>query len=144
MADEDGAKKVKAVVSIVIILIAAFLIVKQLRPQRYTHMQTLVDVEAGKVYQQKMVSGKRVEFPVQSPYSKGKNAYPAYECRECGAIFAYVPPPPPTSAEEMRTRGIPEVGYRCPFDGSYNVTTPQIPEGEEFIPIEEEIPIVGE
>ena len=136
-----AGQKVKMVILIVIILISLSFIVYRLIPKRYTYLATLVDVETGKVFRKKMKAG-RIEFPIDSPYSKKKTAYRAHKCSECGAVFAYNPPPPPESPEEM-----PLLDYfmpKCPVCGSMDFGVPQIPEDQKFIQLEEEVIIVGE
>ncbi|HIE43632.1 MAG TPA: hypothetical protein EYP78_02405 [Candidatus Omnitrophica bacterium] len=135
MAD-GGGQKAKVIILTIIILIAVGFIVKQLMPKKYVYTRILVDVEAKKIFKKSFVAGHRYEFPVESPYSKGKNAYPAYQCREDGTVFAFVPVIIETPEEVPID---PEATVpRCPTDGSTNVTIPEIPEGEEFITVDQE------
>lgn len=136
-----AGQKIKMIILFVIILAALLFIVYRLMPKRYTYMATLVDVETKKVYQQKMKPGA-AEFPMKSPYSKKKTAYRAFKCNECGAVFAFEPPPPPESLEEM-----PPPDYqmpKCPVCESVEFGTPQVPEGQKFIQLEEKVTIVGQ
>ncbi len=123
--------KGKIIGLVVVILIALGFIVKQAMPKKYTYETVLLDTEKKILYKAKIPAGTK--FPVKSPYSGKKTAYPAYQCLEDGTIFPYVPPPPPKEGEPVPPDfGIP----RCPKDGSTNVTVPQIPEGKEYIQLE--------
>ncbi len=120
--------KGKIVVLVLVILLAVGFIVKQAMPKKYTYEAVLLDTEAKVLYKTKLPAG--VKFPVKSPYSGKKTAYPAYRCTKDGTIFPYIPPPPPKEGEEIP----PEYGIpRCPKDGSLDVEVPRLPEGKTFI-----------
>ena len=123
-----GGRKVQIIVLLLIIVGALGVIVKQLMPKQYTYETVLIDTEAKVLYKALLKPGTK--FPVKSPYSKKKTAYPAYQCMKCGAIFPFVPPPPPKPGQEIPPDyGIP----KCPQCGSLDVTVPEIPEGKKFI-----------
>ncbi|MCD6219654.1 hypothetical protein J7K43_04645 [Candidatus Calescamantes bacterium] len=120
--------KGKIIGLVIIILIALGFIVKQVMPKKYTYETVLIDTEAKILYKTKIPAGTK--FPIKSPYSKKKTAYPAYRCRKCGAIFPYIPPPPPKEGEEIP----PEYGIpKCPSCGSLDVEVPRLPEGKDHI-----------
>jgi hypothetical protein len=130
--------KALPVILILIILVAIGFVVKQSKPKQYTYKVTLVDTQAGKIFKKEMVAGKVPEYPADSPYSEGKNSYPVYECMEDGTIFAFVP----VYSEDPEAMD-PEASMpRCPVCGSFEITVPQIPEGQEAIDVEGEIQIV--
>ncbi|NOZ64093.1 MAG: hypothetical protein GXO71_04040 [Caldiserica bacterium] len=120
--------KGKIIVLAIVILLAVGFIVKQAIPKKYTYEAVLLDTEAKVLYKAKIPLG--VKFPIKSPYSGKKTAYPAYQCAKDGTIFPYVPPPPPKEGEEVSPDyGIP----KCPKDGSLDVDVPILPEGKTFI-----------
>ena len=122
--------KGKIIGLIIIILLAIGFIVKQSIPKKYTYETVLLDTQTKVLYKAKIPTG--VKFPIKSPYSGKKTAYPAYQCKD-GTIFPYVPPPPPKNPEEEAKLG-PDYGLpKCPKDGSPDVTIPKLPEGKDHI-----------
>lgn len=124
---------------IVVILVALGFVVKQLRPKPYTYERTLVDVQANKVFAQKVVVGQAMEIPADSPFSEGKNAYPVYKCTKDGTFFAFVEPafspdaPPPDPDTIMP---------KCPVCGGMEITIPELPEGQKSMDVPGPVQIV--
>lgn len=135
----DGKQKVVGIVAAVLIIVAVIAIVAQLKPETYKYDRTLIDTEAKTVFQQEFTAGESVEFPVESPFSGGMNAYPVYQCNQDGTVFAYIPftgdpeeGPPPDMMEP-----------KCPVCGGIDVTVPEIPEGQDSVEVDQdEIPVV--
>lgn len=134
-------QRVVQIVLIVVILIALGFIVNHLRPKshQYTYEQVLVDVTANKVFTQKFSLDKAPEFPVESPFSEGRNAYPVYKCMKDGTIFAFAEPkfdegaPPPNPDAIMP---------RCPVCGGFEVIVPELPEGQDSMDVPGPVQIV--
>ncbi|MCD6408111.1 hypothetical protein J7L87_03570 [bacterium] len=135
-------EKVLPVILILIILGAIGFIVKRAVPQKPTYTMVLVDVQAKKIFKKPVKVGTTINYPVESPYSKSKTAYPVYKCMKCGEIFAFVPyvPKGPEDPNAMN----PELMMpKCPKCGAIEVVVPEIPEGKEYIDVQQpEIPIV--
>jgi hypothetical protein len=138
----NGKQKVVGVVAAILIVVAVIAIVVQLRPERYTYNQTLIDTEAKTIFRQEFTAGEAVEFPIESPFSDGRNAYPVYQCNQDGTIFAYIPYT--LGPEEEEAPPPPEMMMpKCPVCGSIDVIVPEIPEGQDSIKVDQdEIPVV--
>ncbi len=124
---------------IVVIVVALGFVVKQLKPKPYTYERILVDVQASKVFSQKMVVGQAFEFPADSPFSEGKNAYPVYKCMKDGTVFAFEEPSfspdaPPANPDAMMPK--------CPVCGSMEITMPELPEGQKSMDVPGPVTIV--
>ncbi len=124
---------------IVVILIALGFVVKQLKPKPYTYERILVDTVANKVFSQTITVGQAMEMPAASPFSEGKNAYPAYKCLKDGTIFAFEEPAvsqdaPPVNPDLMTPK--------CPVCGSTEVTIPELPEGQKSMDVPGPVQIV--
>jgi len=136
-------EKLLPVVLVIIILAALGFIVKRAIPQKPEYEIVLVDVKAKKIFKQKMTVGEQITYPVNSPYSGEKTAYPAYKCEKCGEIFAlifYTPKGPEDEAAVSPDIMSPPT---CPKCGAVEITIPNIPEGKKEIDVNQpEIPIV--
>ncbi|MBN1445543.1 MAG: hypothetical protein JW957_05505 [Candidatus Omnitrophica bacterium] len=110
---------VKQILLVLVILIALSLLAKQMKPKTYTVSdRVLVDIQANKLFIKKIDSAN-AEYPVSSPFSEGKNAYPAYTCMKDGTIFA-------VKSEK------PGEGSKCPVCGSTDeIVSAFLPEGQE-------------
>jgi len=135
-------EKLLPVILVIIILAALGFIVKQAIPKKPVYEIILVDVKAKKIFKQKMSIGQQMVYPIKSPYSGEKTAYPAYKCTKCGTIFAFVPYIP-KSPEDEATMNPDLMMPKCPKCGAIEVTIPEIPEGKKEIDVNQsEIPIV--
>ena len=134
--------KVVAVILILIILGAIGFIVKRTVPQTPTSTMILVDVQEKKIFKKPVKMGRTINFPVESPYSRSKTAYPVYKCMKCGEIFAFLPYEPKGPEDPIAMN--PDLAIpKCPKCGSMEVIVPEIPEGKEYIDVQQpEIPIV--
>jgi len=127
----------KIVGLIVVILIAVGFIIKQMTAdKRITteYEQVLVDVQANKLFTQKFKMAKPPVFPVESPFSTGKNTYPAIMCDRDKTIFAIESKPMPPDAEHGAIDAelwLP----RCSICGGPVLEKPVITEGQESMDI---------
>ena len=130
------------VILVIIILAALGFIFKQAAPKKPVYTAVLVDVKAKKIFKQKMIAGQQITYPVKSPYSREKTAYPVYKCTKCGTIFAYVPYTP-KSPEDMAAMNPDLMMPKCPKCGAIEIAVPKVPEGKKEIDVNQaEIPIV--
>ncbi|MCM8777612.1 MAG: hypothetical protein NC905_05060 [Candidatus Omnitrophica bacterium] len=130
-------QKAVQVVLIVVILLAIGIIVNNLKPRTYNYYErVLVDVQANKVFLHRLEYGKPVEFPVESPFSQGKNAYPAIQCKKDGTIFAIE-----ERAESPDNPSLPTI-IKCPVCGRADVDVPQLPEGKKSMDIHGPVQVV--
>ncbi|MBN1445281.1 MAG: hypothetical protein JW957_04145 [Candidatus Omnitrophica bacterium] len=113
-------KKGMIVLLIVLIVAAMFLVRKQTRPVQYVRERVLVDTQENKLFIFKIPAGQIFEYPAESPFSEGKNAYPAYECMDCGAIFGVSETTLPADTD-----------IKCPVCGSVMLSSAILPEGQE-------------
>lgn len=135
-------EKLGPVILVIIILAALGFIFKQAAPKKPSYTMVLVDVKAKKIFKQKLSVGSQLTYPVKSPYSGEKTAYPVYKCTKCGTIFAYVPYTP-KGPDDMAAMNPDLMMPKCPKCGAIEVTMPEIPEGKKEIDVnQEEIPIV--
>lgn len=135
-------EKVLPVILVLIILGAIGFIVKRAAPQKPTYTVVLVDTQAKKIFKKTLKAGTIVNYPVESPYSKSKTAYPVYKCMKCGEIFAFVPYVP-KGPEDMNAMNPDFMMPKCPKCGSIEVIVPEIPEGKTYIDIQQtEISVV--
>lgn len=132
-------QKLAQVGLIVVILVALGLVAKSVKPKPYTYEKLLVDVQANKVFLQKVVVGQNLEIPTSSPFSEGKNAYPVYKCMKDNTIFAFEEPafsPDAQSADSAVM--IP----KCPVCGSMEIDIPDLPAGQQSIDVPGPVQIV--
>ena len=118
--------KKKGMIVLLIVLIAAamFLVRKETKPAQYFRERVMVDVQENKLFVFKIPAGQVVEYPAETPFSEGKNAYPAYECMDCGAIFG------------VSETTLPEnTDIKCPVCGSIMLSSAIIPEGQESVDV---------
>ncbi len=135
-------EKLMPVILVIIILAALGFIVKQAIPKKPVYETILVDVKAKKMFKQELPAQGEITYPIKSPYSGEKTAYPVYKCTKCGEIFAYVPYIPKSPEDEAAIN--PDLVIpKCPKCGSIEITIPEIPEGKKEIDVNQsEIPIV--
>ena len=133
-------QKLLQAVLVVIIIIALGLVAKQIRSTASTSPTTydkiMVDTQANKVFIQPTVVSALTEIPADSPFSEGKNAYPAFQCKKDGTVFAYVEPAPDNSPNAV------PVGPRCPVCGSSDVMPPQLPAGQKSMDVPGPVQVV--
>jgi len=138
-------QKVKGVVLVAIILVAIGFIARNLtRPANkpvQVYEEVLVDVVANKVFLQELDITKVDAFPIASPYSEGKNAYPALQCENDGTICAHrlnISAPDTEVTDPGQVAGPP----KCPVCGNILMSKPQLPEGVKEMDVEGPVKIV--
>jgi len=133
-------QKLLQAVLVVIIIIALGIVAKQIRPRASTSPTTydriMVDTKANKVFIQPTVVSASTEIPAGSPFSQGKNAYPAFQCVKDGTVFAYEEPAPSTDVNAA------PMGPRCPVCGSSDVMPPQLPAGQKSMDVSGPVQVV--
>jgi len=138
------ANKLKVVVLVVIILAALGLIMKQMKsnPQiSATYEKTLVDVSANKVFIANLKTAEKPVFPMESPFSTGKNAYPAIYCEKDKTVFALDSKPLPEGTDPMKVD--PELMLpRCPICGAPVIDEPVLPQGQKSMDVPGPVQII--
>ena len=116
---------------LIIIVIALGFVARQLRTgvstSAATYDRIMVDIQANKIFIQPTVVSAPAPVPADSPFSAGKNAYPAFKCMKDGTIFAY--------EEPALSPGAQQVGPRCPVCGGSDIMPPQLPAGQKSMDI---------
>ncbi len=134
---------------IVVILIAVGLIARQLKPRQDTievvkdFELVLVDTQANKVFKKTVSAKEPLEYPMESPFSEGKNAYPVFQCVNDGTIFAFDMP----SAKDLENVPLqdPQKDPRvpkCPVCNGFMVKVPELPKGQKSMDIPGPVKIV--
>jgi len=138
-------QKVKGIILVVVILVALGFVAKNLtRPADQAikvYEEVLVDVAANKVFLQELDITKVDAFPIESPYSEGKNAYPALQCESDGTICAHRvsrTAPDTEVTDPGQVAGPP----KCPVCGNILMSKPQLPEGVKEMDVEGPVKIV--
>ena len=133
-------QKLLQAVLVAVIIIALGVVAKQIRSRASTSATTydriMVDVHANKVFIQPTIVGAPTEIPTDSPFSQGKNAYPALKCMNDGTIFAYDEP-----ASTISPNALP-MGPRCPVCGSSDVRPPELPAGQKNMDVPGPVQVV--
>ena len=134
-------KNVKVIVLVVVILVALGFIVKQMRTSSNvvsTYEKVLVDVVANKVFVKEFKGSEVPVFPVESPYSEGKNAYPAIRCENCNIIYALDSSPVTEGTQPDHELYLP----RCPKCGGPVLGEPELPSGQKEVDVSGPVEII--
>jgi len=134
-------KSVKLAVLVVVILVALGFIVKQMRSNPNvvsTYEKVLVDVVANKVFVKEFKGSEVPVFPVESPYSEGKNAYPAIMCENCKIVYALDSKPVPQGTQPDPELYLP----KCPKCGGPVLGEPALPSGQKEMDVPGPVEII--
>ena len=141
-------RKLVQISLVVVILIALGFIARNLIPKQTTIEQItswdliLVDTEANKVFLKTVTAGEPLEYPMESPFSEGKNAYPVFQCVEDGTIFAFAGTQFNDAAGEVTDPQKDPRIPKCPVCNGLRVKSPELPKGQKSMDVEGPIKIV--
>ena len=132
---------IKIIGLVMVILVVLGLIGKQMRTNKQvvsTYEKVLVDVVANKVFVKEFKGSEVPAFPVESPFSQGKNAYPAVMCESCNIIYALDAKPAPPGTQVDPEKYLP----RCPKCGGPVLGEPKIPKSQKSMDVPGPVEII--